>query len=147
MFVDIHEHMKLSRDERRSHLDLSSPCIEIGGDSTCFRSLLAHRLKTTIPKLSSKNRNGIQLCHACHNGKCSNTDHLYWGTQQDNSLDMYQSGTALTINERYLKKHGKPHIGPTTGKIWITDGRSPAFLIQKEKIDEWTLMGYHKGRK
>jgi len=60
---------------------------------------------------------------------------------------MYQSGTALTVNERYLKKHGKMWVGPTTGKIWVTNGSSPAILIEKEDLDKRLDMGYHKGRK
>lgn len=79
---DIEIYIQKDREERRSHLRLSEACIEIGGNSTAFKGLLAHFLRTTIAK-----RRTIYLCHACHNPKCSNPLHLYWGTPIDNSID------------------------------------------------------------
>ena len=65
--------------ERQEHLDLSETCIERGGNSTNHKGVLAQYLNTNIPY-------GIYfpLCHACHNGKCSNPKHLYWGTPKEN---------------------------------------------------------------
>ncbi len=96
MFIPIDEYIKLSKEERQTHLDLSTECIEIGGNSPRFRGLLAHYLKTTIPSGIK-----IQLCHACHNGKCSNPKHLYWGTHKEN---INESGT---IWERMINKYGE----------------------------------------
>lgn len=85
--------MLKSQDQRQSHLDLNQDCIEIGGDSRIFRGLLAHHLGTTIPT-----GHKILLCHACHNAKCSNPQHLYWGTAKENVQDNIENG-----------KHHKPH--------------------------------------
>lgn len=105
MFKDIVEYMKLSSEERKSHLNLDEPCIEIGGsNSTQYKGLLAHFLKTTIPH-GFKNK--VYLCHACNNHSCSNTSHLYWGTPKDNHLDQVEAKTWTTISERVLNKYGK----------------------------------------
>jgi hypothetical protein len=91
MFTPMIDYIQLTRDERRAHLDLASECIEIGGKgSTEFRGLLAHTLKTTIP---TKMKPKIMVCHACHNPRCSNPLHLYWGTTSDNLKDMADTGS------------------------------------------------------
>lgn len=75
----------LSKIERQMHLDLSEPCIERGGVSTNHKGVLAQYLVTTIP-CGTKNSK-VYLCHACHNGNCSNPKHLYWGTHTENMQD------------------------------------------------------------
>ena len=69
-------------------MDLSEPCIERGGNSTNHKGVLAQYLNTNIPY-------GIKypLCHGCHNGKCSNPKHLYWGTPKENVEDSIERGT------------------------------------------------------
>lgn len=59
MFQDISEYIKNDREQRRSHLDLSTACIKIGGSSFQSRMLLAHYLKTTVP-----GTNRIYVYHA-----------------------------------------------------------------------------------
>ena len=87
------------RDERTKHLDLTQPCIERGGNSTVHRGVLAQYLNTNFP---SK----INLCHACHNDKCSNPLHLYWGTYKENLKDSRDNGTYKTIWESMVAKYG-----------------------------------------
>ena len=87
MFKEINSYIALSKEERQKHLSLDSNCIEIGTTSRDCRALLAHTLGTTVPSGSK-----IHLCHACHNPKCSNTFHLYWGTASENLQDQYSSG-------------------------------------------------------
>lgn len=97
---NIEEYILLSREDRRKHLDLNSPCDKRGGSSKEFRGLLAHYLDTSIPR----GRN-FQLCHACHDGECSNVKHLYWGTFKDNHQDtMENGGDSFWIKS--VKKHG-----------------------------------------
>jgi len=78
----IDDYMKLSYDDRQSHLDLTEDCLDIGtkNSSEC-RALLAYFLNTYVP--SGKR---IHCCHACNNGWCSNPKHLYWGTIQETWL-------------------------------------------------------------
>lgn len=101
-FIGIAEYMLSPTADRKSHLNLSSGCIEIGGGSQQFRGLLAHFLKTTI----STERIAI-LCHACNNPKCSNVYHLYWGTYSENLQDSYTAGRKSIqqhLEERYSKE-------------------------------------------
>ena len=79
---DILEYIKLPKLERQEHLNLDTACIERGGGSTYCKGLLAHLLETTIPK-----GHKIHVCHACNNSKCSNPEHLYWGTASENRMD------------------------------------------------------------
>ena len=99
MITAILDDMHLTKEERQSHLDLSLPCDERGGNSTNFKALLSYNLELEIPENGKSNK--IQLGHACNNGKCSNWRHLYYATARENVLD---SGTCY---ERTIKKHGK----------------------------------------
>ena len=93
--------LPLTREERRAHLHLENACIDRGGNSTMFRGLLAAFLGTEI--YESKK---IVLCHACHNPKCSNPEHLYWGTYTDNIIDQKENGTWKDVWTRRVEKYG-----------------------------------------
>lgn len=99
--TDITKYIKKDYSERTKHLDLTTECREIGGNSTSFKGLLSHILEVTIPS-SSK----ILLCHKCHNGKCSNPKHLYYGTPKENIQDQIENGTFISIWDRMVKKYG-----------------------------------------
>ncbi len=88
-------------DERKQHLKLDTPCNERGGYSTMFRGLLANFLGTEI-FIDKK----IVLCHACHNAKCSNPEHLYWGSYKENIDDQISNGTWKNVWERSIEKYG-----------------------------------------
>lgn len=102
MFQSAEHYMKKSLNERRSHLDLSTPCVFVGANSGENRALLALTLKTLIPR----KRLGM-VCHACDNPKCSNVKHLYWGNDRDNHYDLRSTGKWLTIEEKGIRKYGK----------------------------------------
>lgn len=97
--IIVEEWINTSRDVRTSHLNMSEPCIERGGNSTVHRGVLAQYLNTNFP---SK----IDLCHACGNDKCSNPKHLYWGTRSENVKDSIIHGTFANPFESLVKKHG-----------------------------------------
>jgi len=97
---NIYEYILIPKTERQTHLKLDEPCIERGGQSMYLKGLLAHILETTIPS-----GHKIHVCHACHNGACSNPNHIYWGTAQENRLDRVANGDK-TIWERMVEKYG-----------------------------------------
>jgi hypothetical protein len=100
-FISIEDYIKKSIQERTKHLDLNQPCIEIGGNSTAFRGLLSFYLKVTIPSGCK-----IHLCHKCNNSKCSNPNHLYYGTAKENWKDQVENGTYKSIWQRKVDKWG-----------------------------------------
>lgn len=107
MFIDVIEYMKKSKQERQDHIDLEQNCIEIGGsDSTNYKGLLAHFLKTTIPNNTTlKGNEKIMLCHACNNHGCSNPKHLYWGSPRENYDDLIATGKWRPFDT--VKKYGE----------------------------------------
>ena len=84
---DIYVYIQKPKEDRQKHLKLDQPCIHRGAGSYYLKGLLAHILDTTIPTGKK-----IYLCHACHNGKCSNPNHLYWGTPKENKADCLANG-------------------------------------------------------
>lgn len=101
----IESYMTQSREKRRAHLQLGDKCFEVGGThSYHYWGLLAYYLGTTIPV---KMGNKVHLCHACNNPKCSNVNHLYWGSLSDNIMDMKLAGTYFSPMEIVEKKRGK----------------------------------------
>lgn len=87
------------RENRTAHLQLDEPCIERGGNSTVHRGVLAQYLNTNLPTK-------VDLCHACHNDKCSNPKHLYWGTRKENVADAKNAGKWKNPWEYMVEKYG-----------------------------------------
>ena len=85
--IPLIEYMEKTQEERQAHLDLDQPCLEIGSNSKGARALLAVLLNTTAEGLGKGNG---YLCHACHNAKCSNPHHHYFGTPSENVVDMHE---------------------------------------------------------
>ena len=132
-FIDIDEYMKLSREYRRSHLKLDDPCIEIGGDSRVFRGLLAHTLGTTI------GGRACYVCHACNNPKCSNPNHLYWGTPTDNVIDQKESGTWKSGYQKLIDKYGLEKTQAFIKKGAVAGGKSGggSNALNEEELKTW----------
>ena len=129
---DINEYILLPKVERQQHLKLSEPCIERGGQSMYYKGLLAHIHGTTIP-----NGKKIHVCHACHNAKCSNPNHLYWGTAQENRQDAVSNGTK-SIWERMVEKYGIDVAREMNRKNGNTNGKGnkgkPKSEEQRKKL-------------
>jgi hypothetical protein len=109
------------RDIRKQMLKLDEPCHERGLKySTQLIALVAYHYDTTMPV----NGNTLVVCHGCHNSKCSNPNHMYWGTKADNQLDEYENG-AISIYERMLNKYGKEKTSSMMKKNSSKGGKSP----------------------
>lgn len=96
----VENYLAIEQKQRQSHLDLNDECKERGGNSTNHRGVLAQYLDTQIYGRPA------DLCHACHNDKCSNPKHLYWGTRKENVQDARDNGTFKTPFERRVEKYG-----------------------------------------
>lgn len=99
--IKLEEYITYPRELRKSHIDLNSPCLERGGNSTNHRGVLAQFLGTWVT--GSK----VVLAHACNNGSCSNPLHLYWATHKENTCnDGIKFGTWKNPWERLVDKYG-----------------------------------------
>lgn len=96
----VEQYLEKSQSERQDHLNLNEPCKERGGNSTNHRGVLAEYLDTPIYARPA------DLCHACHNEKCSNPKHLYWGTRKENIQDAKDNGTFKSVWDRMVEKYG-----------------------------------------
>lgn len=133
-----------TKQERQTHLKLSEPCLERGGDSTNHRGVLAQYLDTTIP--SGK----ILLCHACHNGKCSNPKHLYWGVDKENFEDSIQNGRK-TVWEYMVAKYGIEEAKKMNSKNYsrnlaVLGGQTKKSDEHKQKIAKAVKESWQKRR-
>lgn len=106
LMIKAREYIKLSREERRRHIALTEPCLEIFEGATnshhAHRGILAYFLGTTIPVGKD-----IYACHACNNRRCANPKHMYWGTPHDNLVDYKNTGLYVPFPEKIKRKYGE----------------------------------------
>lgn len=74
---------KESCEVRQKHLNLDTPCVKRGGNSTHYKGVLAEYLGTTIPQEGQ-----TLVCHACGHLRCSNPEHLYFGRDAYNVVGL-----------------------------------------------------------
>jgi len=98
--VPLPKYMELSLEKRQSHINSDSPCLELGCNSKDSRALLAIFLNTTAEKMGTKG----MLLHTCNNPKCSNPEHLYWGTAKENLADRHRDYPNLMKENARRKK-------------------------------------------
>ena len=129
-------HMNLPLEARQTHLNLSESCLEIGGCSKSNRALLAMHLNTTCETLGMKTG---YLCHACHNGKCSNVNHLYWGSAKENSQDKLrdQPKLGMKIKQNIVERYGEDHYrkAGALGHLGWKSGK-PAQTLTSEQVNQ-----------
>jgi hypothetical protein len=127
--VALLDYMEIPLEARRQHLDLSKPCVEIGACSRSSRALLGMYLNTTCEGLGMKTG---YLCHACGNEKCSNPEHLYWGTCSENNLERFiHDPKSVQSHATALKRKDPNHfvkIGKAAGIISQIENGCPTLL-------------------
>jgi hypothetical protein len=128
--VQLKDYMTLTREERRQHLNLDSPCVEMGGCSRSNRALLGMYLGTTCE--GNRSKTGL-LCHACGNDKCSNPEHLYWGSSSDNAVDRVRHNPQLNKVIAELNVARDPHhykkIGSKGGQAYRNSKNKTALSV------------------
>ena len=100
----------LTLGERRDHCDLQQPCGKAQPRGKTRNDLLKYL------KLTKADVKGMETCHLCdcdsNHGACSNPQHLYFGTQEENSKDRYygHNNHPNPKSEAWLDPHC-PHCG------------------------------------
>lgn len=136
---------------RQSHLCLDDQCLERGGSSQHHKGVLAEHLGSNIYGRPA------DLCHACHNPKCSNPQHLYWGTRSENMLDAKENGGNTpwenivakygeSVARNMLRENAKRQWKGNTSRPkmkWISNGIQTTKIKESDTIPE----GWNQGRK
>jgi hypothetical protein len=141
----VKDYLEVHKLIRQAHINLNESCIERGGNSTNHRGVLAQYLNTPIYGKPA------DLCHACHNDKCSNPKHLYWGTRKENIDDAKNNGTWKPVFERVVDKYGYEEACRLNSRIkekaslgGKANAGKPKSEEHKRKISE-TLKKRHAG--
>lgn len=134
-------YIEKSREERKSHIDLSDPCLEVGCDSQESRALMCLVLNVSAPKAVK-----VHLCHACNNPACSNPKHLYWGTPSDNTKDMYQADPKLAFRVRDAILAKNPNHYKEMAKLGGVKGGQASALKPEEVAERLYLIRHHNHR-
>lgn len=82
--------------------------VTIGG-----RAASVHRLLWLVVK--GPIADGLHVCHTCDNPRCVNIDHLWLGTQRENSLDMVAKKRQAFMSKTECKS-GHPFTAENT---WV----------------------------
>lgn len=127
--VPLSEYISLPIEDRQSHLDLESPCLELGCNSKESRALLAYFLNTTADRLGFK----AMLLHNCNNPMCSNPKHLYWGTASENLLDRHRDNPNLMkkVASRKKELYGENHFKEIASKRFNPNSRKHSSKVEQ----------------
>jgi len=102
---------------------------------------LAHRAVFTI--LKGIIPTGLLVCHTCDNGLCVNPDHMFLGTNKDNTVDMVNKGRHYQTLKRFCK-YGHEFTPENTGKHSngsrrckkCTNEQCRQYYIKKQKLTQ-----------
>lgn len=103
----INEFMKLPLEQRKSHIDLTSDCINVGSRQTVKN----RKLLMELYSIDNTPKGRILVCHACNNPNCINLYHIYFGTDRENIVeDGIKFGSFKNIWERRKEKYTEEEL-------------------------------------
>jgi hypothetical protein len=125
--VRLSEYILKSRDERVSHINLQSPCIETNYRGAFRRLLLAVGVKDDV---GDRTKAKIHVCHLCDyrkrgNYACGNPQHMYLGTPSENQMDKSEEARSAPGRKTARERTGC-HAVEHTGKGGRLGGRITA---------------------
>lgn len=103
--TDPHERFRfLTKREANGCLEWQGPMGNSGYGQTKWRRVYfsAHKFSWTLHKGAVPD--GLFVCHRCNNKRCVDPDHLYLGTQSQNTQDAIASGLIKTGERHPLSK-------------------------------------------
>jgi len=90
--MKLSEYILLPLEQRRSHINLSTPCIPLSKGSYWRgrqRRFDSHDIVNDLENLQQAKVSECHLCPNCESPKiCGNPDHIYIGTQRENIFDI-----------------------------------------------------------
>lgn len=106
----------------------------------CTKS--AHRVSFEIHKGSIPN--GMNICHRCDNKRCTNPDHLWLGTTQNNIDDKVRKGRQNVGENRYNSKFKDDDIREIRKMLKL--GVSGANLARKYNVSRTVITYIKQGK-
>jgi hypothetical protein len=146
----IERHMKLSQQQRQSHIDLTTACyghvIQKGKrkGQTSDHPKYAKESLITFHQIEDFNGRKINTCHLCFNNSkapngfvCINPAHMYFGSVKENhkDLDPYGNPTGASTPSSAKQKAAVAK----TGKLPATDKQRKASAKSMSKISKKLL--------
>lgn len=137
--MNLSDYILRSRDERTSHIDLSTPC-DLGSSDRHYRAeaFTFHGVTNDVGNLQEA---CVHVCHACEhdsgNGNCVNPLHTYIGTAHDNYVDRRNKDGKLTVPQGFWAVYNEP--GPTN-----LPPMTPVEALALSCIKYWIKVVEHK---
>ena len=95
-------YMNQTKTERQSHIDLNERCVNVADDVNP-RTQRSHVRAALSKFMGTGPIKGAHAAHACHNPRCSNMKHVYWGTPKENMEDAIENGLEFNSSPRAVE--------------------------------------------
>lgn len=73
-----------------------------------WKTISLHKL--TLLRVSEPSLDSLHVLHKCDNPRCINSDHLYWGSQEQNMVDKVAVGNQYNHELRMLSENDIQYI-------------------------------------